>query len=266
MKAIDSPVPTIEMPFAYDDVLRNYDYYKTGITAEMTVPGVNGGTRFDRHMMNGMGYLSSLGTFLWQCGYPFSREDMEKVSAAIGGYPKGAIVYVIHDDGYLVEYVSKVDDNQNPIPDIDNGVPVEDDNWKPLYETVSLATVPNFTSITAEASASFSIEENDDETSFHLDMEVDKPSMVVATCAITDWPKIAKIQTVLGVPRIAVSVKYGDNAQPIELGQMSVTAGGTAMQSFPLEGGTITIGSSNYNFSVYGEITVDMKAYALGAS
>lgn len=263
MKAADTKVPTIEMPFAYQDPMRDYSFYKTGVTPAMTAPATNGGSRFTRHQMNGIGYLASLGTFLWQCGYPFSREDVTKVSSAIGGYPKGAIVYTIDSSGYLVEYISKVDDNTNPLPESSGTLPEENDYWAPLYETVYQATVPNYETTTSTVQETFSASYSDGDTAFNLEMNVTEPTMVVVECTIAQWANLNKLLTVFGAPSIIVQAQYGSSS-PVTIGKLQIENSGTAVLSVPMGSGKVIVSSQNYNYDVYGDVTVTMNAYRMG--
>lgn len=108
----------------------------------MTVPTENGGARFTRHQMNGVGYLATLGAFLDRVGYPYGKERLDPET--FGGYPKGAILMTM-DDGLVREYISLVDNNTHPLPkESADGTYVGDEWWAPTIPTESASFFPNF--------------------------------------------------------------------------------------------------------------------------
>lgn len=266
MDVLGRDLPLLATPIAYDDKFLDYSFYKTGITESMTVPAVNGGTRFNRHMMNGIAYLASLGTFLWEWGYPFSEHDMQR-AAQIGGYPQGAIVYLMTDSGYVVEYVSKIDNNTNPIPELQDGVPVEDEYWKPLYESMQIITVPDYSNQIATVTKTFG-QYDTMGRSFSLSLNIPQPCMVVATRSITanqvnggQFPT----PTFYGIPIINISAAYS-NGEKVLLDTFSMSVGVEESKSFPMGEGTVFVESTNYNRGVYGDITITISAYAMGTA
>lgn len=137
-------IPLIMTPFADSDAAKDYSFFNTGITHEMTVPVENGGVRFSRHQMNGIGYLATLGAYLDRMGYPYGRERLDPTS--FGGYPKGAIL-MTQDDNLVREYVSLVDNNTHPLPrESTDGTYVGDEWWAPTIPTDSASFFPNFSS------------------------------------------------------------------------------------------------------------------------
>lgn len=90
--------------------------YRYGIPVGYSVPNANGGSKLTRQQMNRLGYISTIGSYLMQCGIPvsFSRG----VSDAIGGYPMGAILkYIDEENGIVNDVISLVDDNTNDFRD-----------------------------------------------------------------------------------------------------------------------------------------------------
>ena len=264
-------IPWLSGPWAKSDKFLNYkDVYKDGITSQYTIPPQYGGKRFDYHMMNGMGYLATVGTFLWQCGYPFSEHDIE-MSKEFGGYPKGAVVYTVNKDGYLVEYRSKIDNNMNPLPSFVNGAPVEDDYWLPLYELDSTVGIPNFKKVIAQtskkinyesfqSSASSGAAEFSDNT-FSVSLDISSPSWVVVERTMTDWRDLDRIVLTYGTPDINVMAYYGDES--VQIDSLPVESGKTATASFPMDTGTVAVESSNYNWKLYDEIIIKITAYEI---
>lgn len=154
--ASDIEYVTIQTPFGASDQYRSYEILEggKGITHKMTIPVANGGKPFTRHDMNGFGYYATLGTYLVQQGYPMGIWRAE-TAAAIGGYPKGAILAYIDDKGYVVEYESKVDNNTESFPSLDAGRLEENDYWRPLTYTTSYLGVINTNNLIGSKSEKF---------------------------------------------------------------------------------------------------------------
>lgn len=134
-------IPLVVSPFAAYDSQKDYSFYKDGITRQMTVPAENGGARFTRHQMNGIGYLATLGAFLDRVGYPYGRERLDPSS--FGGYPKGAIL-MTQEDGCVREYVSLIDNNTHALPVETNGEYKGNEWWAPTIPTDSASFFPSF--------------------------------------------------------------------------------------------------------------------------
>ncbi len=260
----EQEIPVVSVPFANADVFKDYEFYKSGITAEMTVPKVNGGKGFNRHMMNGLGYLATLGTCMTYWGYPFSKVDIEKAKE-FGGYPKGAIVYVINEDGYVVEYESKVDNNEAAIPDLVDGMPVENDYWRPLYETQYHATAPDFSRKTKEVSRSVSF--GGPEWNGTIELELDEPSWVEVMRTIGGWDELDRIDTIFGGPEVAVFADYGDapGQDSVTIDTLPASLGATAKTSFPMGKGKVRVEVFANNPDEFGSIDVNIAAYHLSS-
>lgn len=137
-------IPLVLTPFADGDSQKDFSFFESGITRQMTVPTENGGARFTRHQMNGIGYLATLGAFLDRVGYPYGKERLDPSS--FGGYPKGAILMTM-DDNLVREYVSLVDNNTHPLPrESADGTYVGDEWWAPTIPTESASFFPSFAS------------------------------------------------------------------------------------------------------------------------
>lgn len=135
-------IPLVMTPFADGDSAKDYSFLESGITHQMTVPTENGGARFTRHQMNGVGYLATLGAYLDRVGYPYGKERLDP--STFGGYPKGAIL-ITEDDGLVREYISLVDNNTHPLPkESADGTYVGDEWWAPTIPTESASFFPNF--------------------------------------------------------------------------------------------------------------------------
>ena len=139
-------IPLVLTPFADGDAEKDFSFFGSGITRQMTVPTENGGARFTRHQMNGIGYLATLGAFLDRVGYPYGKERLDPSS--FGGYPKGAILMTM-DNNVVREYVSLVDNNTHPLPrESADGTYVGDEWWAPTIPTESASFFPSFASAT----------------------------------------------------------------------------------------------------------------------
>ena len=261
MTAAGREIPTLAVPFANSDAFLDYSFYRDGITPSMTIPTGNGGSPFTRHQMNGVGYLASLGFYLWQMGYPFSKEDVAK-AATFGGYPKGAIIFFKHDSGYVVEYESKVDNNLNPIPSLQGNTPVEDDYWKPLYETLQKISVPNYETVLAEVNQTVTPDDVVD-NSFSVSLSIPSSAMVAVSRTLKDYSNLTRVNIVYGVPLIEVKALQ-DNGKSVALGTMPLSDGSSSGFSFPMGPGTVVVSSSNYNAAIYGNIDISITAYSLG--
>lgn len=135
-------VPLVLTPFADSDASKDFSFFESGITRQMTVPTENGGARFTRHQMNGIGYLATLGAFLDRVGYPYGRERLDPSS--FGGYPKGAIL-MTQENNRVREYISLVDNNTHPLPTEDeDGTYVGNEWWAPTIPTDSVSFYPSF--------------------------------------------------------------------------------------------------------------------------
>lgn len=263
MTVSDKTIPWIGTPFGNSDPFLDYSFYKDGITAKMTVPDGNGGTRFNRHMMNGIGYLATLGTCLVEYGYPFSEEDIQRAEV-FGGYPQGAIVYRIYDGGYVVEYKSKVDNNLNPTPELEDGIPVEDDYWMPLYETTQIVTVPNYNEELASIEQKIK-EENIINNGFRVALDVPQSALVVVSRTFDDWPSSKGPQNfyAYSLPNIMVVASYNEG-NPVQLDTLPMTNGKTSQVSIPMGKGRISVTGEDYLYSRFGSITISIKAYKMG--
>ena len=139
-------VPLVLTPFADGDVSKDFSFFQDGIIRQMTVPTENGGARFTRHQMNGIGYLATLGAFLDRVGYPYGRERLDP--SLFGGYPKGAIL-MTQENNRVREYISLVDNNTHPLPTEDeDGTYVGNEWWAPTIPTDSASFYPSFANST----------------------------------------------------------------------------------------------------------------------
>lgn len=130
-------VDVIPCPFAQDDVRRTHIItgpsnteinFKTAIPPGFSVPASNGGSRFSRHMMNQLGYLSTLGAYLDQMGYAHTFN--KSFCAEIGGYPKGTI---------LKHITYKEDADGEMIPDrVRDVISMQEDNTVDFVEDPSV--------------------------------------------------------------------------------------------------------------------------------
>ena len=138
-------IPLVLTPFADADSSKDYSFFQSGVTRQMTVPTENGGARFTRHQMNGIGYLATLGAYLDRVGYPYGKERLDPTT--FGGYPKGAIL-MTQENGIVREYVSLVDDNTHPLPtEEEDGTYVGNEWWAPTIPTESTSFYPNFSDV-----------------------------------------------------------------------------------------------------------------------
>lgn len=267
MKSTDLAYPGIASPFANGDVFRDYEFYKDGFTAQLLAPVSQGGKPFNRHMLNGLGYLATVGTFLSEVGYPFETAKVSEIAEKFGGYPKGAIVNTINENGWVVEYRSLVDDNTNPIPDFDEvaHIPVANEFWQPLYETIQLVGVPNYGSVIKSTMQTVVVDSMVDNTFIVLLDEIPDDAMIVASRTISNFDNLEKINLIYGAPTITCSVKNADGTS-VELGSMPLSNGMTDMQVFPVPANSsVIVSSTNYNTAVYGDITVSINAYSMSA-
>ena len=128
-----------------------------------SVPDENGGITITTEQMNALGYLATIGSYLIRMGYPFGNQPIEwpvdNNGTSAMGYPKGAIVSVLYDDGYVREYISKVDNNTNTLPwdlrtnssnpedgTIDESY--ENEYWKPIISKTQFNFYPDYESPT----------------------------------------------------------------------------------------------------------------------
>lgn len=253
-------IPTLATPFANDDMLLDYSFYEKGITPEMSTPVKAGGTPFTHHMMNGIGYLATLGTFLWQQGYPFSQYDISRATA-FGGYPKGAVIYTITEEGMVLEYESKTDNNLSPLPPLESGVPKEDDNWRPLYEVTQVFPGAKFASPSQTISTTIN-NTNIVNNSFSVSMDISSPSMVTITRTIKRLDSISKVELLYGIPILEITASYEDSSS-VTIGELPVSLGRSASISIPMSDGKISFKSNSYNYDVYGDMEVSLTAYPI---
>ena len=110
---------------------------------DYSTPISNGGRRVSRHELNGLGYLATLGTFLDSYGYQPEWRDL----SAIGGYPKGAIVSKIDNNG-VRQYVNLEDGNtkEPQFEDALTDASSEENGWKPLFRTKEYNFFPDYDS------------------------------------------------------------------------------------------------------------------------
>lgn len=125
-----------------------------------SVPDENGGIAITTRQMNTLGYLATIGPYLLRMGYPFGNQPIQWPIGNNGttaiGYPKGAIVSVLYDNGYVREYISKVDNNTDTLPwdlrennpDADGAIDEsnENDYWKPIISKTQFNFFPNYES------------------------------------------------------------------------------------------------------------------------
>ena len=126
-----SKIPFVETPFATADEFKvtDIDFLRNGVSRAMVTPYANGGMRFSRNYLNGIGYFATIGAFLDRMGYPYGIDRGR--AEEIGGYPKGAIL-ITEDDDYVREYVSQIDINTEPLPkEAADGTYVGNEFWKP---------------------------------------------------------------------------------------------------------------------------------------
>lgn len=135
----------------------------TMFTKENCTPASMGGKPISRHMMNKLGYLATIGSYLDRIGYPYGNvplidmNDPTKDDRSYG-YPKGAIVSVFDEENKrLREYLSLVDNNTDLTPWArtfggEKEIAVEDtdefwasnQNWKPLYSLRQHSYFPDY--------------------------------------------------------------------------------------------------------------------------
>ena len=263
MKQINTeyPVPLLSSPIGMGDTERNTEFITDeGIQSSMCVPTESGGVRFNRHHMNGISYAASIGTFLHQMGYPtgeMRRETAEK----IGGFPKGAILSFIDDNGYYIEYQSKVDDNMADFPSYDGNNLVEDDYWKPVITTRQYYGIPDYTNILAEKE--FTGISNANGT---YELTVPDDSVVVVKINTTSSSVNSSRGWLYfyGFPTFDVYSKGSSNVS-VNIGRLQLTGeGGTAIQNYMLgAGNTIGVKINGFNSSLIGSINIFLVAYGV---
>lgn len=82
--------------------------FEDGIPANFSAPKSQGGSYFQRGMMNAIGHMASANSFFHQCGGYHSFD--QEVCDAIGGYPKGCVLHWL-TDGKYISVESLVEDN-----------------------------------------------------------------------------------------------------------------------------------------------------------
>lgn len=131
-----SKIPFVLVPFADNDQQKvaNINFLRSGVTAAMSIPTTNGGMKFTREMLNGIGYFATLGGYLDRIGYPYGK-DRDR-GTDFKGYPKGAIL-ISEDNDYVREYVSQIDNNTMPLPqEAADGTYEGNEYWKPTLPPV----------------------------------------------------------------------------------------------------------------------------------
>ena len=131
-----SKIPFVVVPFADNDQQKVADisFLRSGVTPAMSIPTQNGGIKFTRNMLNGIGYFATLGGYLDRIGYPYGKERDR--GADFKGYPKGAIL-ISEDDDYVREYVSQIDNNTMPLPqEAADGTYEGNEYWKPTIPPI----------------------------------------------------------------------------------------------------------------------------------
>ena len=250
-------VPLLSDPIGSGDVNRSYEAITDeGVTRDMCIPTESGGRPFSRHDMNGLAYASSIGTFLHQMGYP-TGEMRKETAEKIGGFPKGAILSFIDDNGFLIEYVSKVDDNMADFPSYDGGNLIEDDYWKPVITTRQY--VGSIDTDTVLASKEFSTKDNE----FDFSMEIKEDSFCTITINAGSFSNNFQFWLFLGFPDIEVYCK-GPSGNIVVLGTMQPVGNGGAITQTHMvcKGSTVGIRCSNFNSEVIGSL--DCKIVARG--
>lgn len=253
-------LPIMWRPIGTEDVDRNYDcVYGGEISSELSVPTEQGGVRFNRHMMNGIAYAASVGTVLQQYGYPIG-ERRKEISDIIGGFPKGAVLTFIDDNGYVLEYESKVDDNEADFPSYDGKILVEDDNWRPVITTNQYFGIPDFTNIISQVNV-----EGVKDSSFTFSTpELKSDAYVVIEAQTPNLHNEGKWDVLFGFPDIEVFT-IGPSGNTVILGRIQI--GGTSEKITSTY--TVGVGSKigvmckNYNYSVYNDFNLNIMAYGM---
>lgn len=145
-------IPMVDTPFASGNQFKvlDLDFLKDGVSRAMVMPTANGGTKFSRSHLNGIGYWATIGAFLDRIGYPYGIDKSR--AEEIGGYPKGAIL-VTEDDDYVREYVSLVENNTHPLPqEASDGTYEGDQYWGTTLPKV-VDFFPDFSTSTQQATA-----------------------------------------------------------------------------------------------------------------
>ena len=231
-----------------------------GVTRNMCIPTESGGRTFSRHDMNGLAYASSIGTFLHQMGYPTG--EMRKATAEkIGGFPKGAILSFIDDNGFVLEYISKVDDNMADFPSYDGNNLVENDYWKPVITTRQY--IGSIDTDTVIASKEFTTKDRE----FNFSMEVPDDAFCSITVQAGSYSTNFTFWRFLGFPDVEVYCK-GPSGNTVVLGSIEVAGnfGEVTQTHMVCKGSTIGIRCSNFNSDVIGSLACKMVARGITGS
>ena len=253
-------LPILTRPIGENDGYRDYSCVDAGeITRALAVPTEQGGVRFTRHMMNGIAYASSVGAVLKQMGYPMG-ERRKAISDAIGGFPKGAILSFIDDKGYVIEYESKVDDNEADFPSYDGTALVEDDNWRPVITTTQYFGIPDFTTIVDQVQ----VERISDRSFTYKTKELSSDSYVVIGVQTPNLDTDGKWDVMFGFPDLEVFTT-GKSGTTVVLGKIQI--GGTTDEITSTYtvgvGSTIGVRCTNYNYNVYSTLNLNIMAYGM---
>ena len=228
-------------------------------TKENCIPTSMGGKPISRHMMNKLGYLATIGSYLDRIGYPYGTERPDWSSfpvEGVAGYPKGAIISIYDENNKRMrEYLSLTDNNTDTSPwdAVDGNQNLADysdydtqrywdsnPNWKPLFKLEEANYFPDYSSKTELINESYY-------TSGKKSITLSSPGWLYIKRTISEFDTIDKTTLVSNPTAMSVTVTANDNRL-------------TATTISPLEGKEATrllpFGEGNVTFSVTNDLGI----------
>lgn len=196
-------IPELKGPFAFGD--HSISFPDALFDGTLAIPSSQGGTLLNRHVLNGIGFMGTIGLFLDLIGYPYSLP----VGAYIEGYMDQAVKRGRGHDGRLREYVNSITDNTNEPPFSESEDPegtgangwTHTQNYKDSYSFPSLDL--------SVATVIYSGIKTDDEE-FSVDFQPQKPgTWIYVKRVITGWSDLSDSQKMSIGPQIEIqSLSY----------------------------------------------------------
>ena len=225
-------------PESADDAPENDRSMPTEFTKANCVPASMGGKPITRHMMNKLGYLATIGSFLDRIGYPYGNVPLDwnhlPSKENVGGYPKGAIITIYDEEKKVTrQFQSLVDNNVNTDPwDYATGTLGEANAdadtmtfwtsrgyWKPLFRLNEYNYFPDY-------STKIEIFNESVYTTTKFNLTVENPGWLYVRRYIPDWDSISKDKFIVNPTSMSVDIT------PVT-GTVGATVGTTIM---PYEG------------------------------
>lgn len=175
--------PYLTTPFGVGDMALHIPDDGRGFRPQLASPSQKDSLKLDRHLMNGVGYLATLGLYLDSIGYRYPYSSW--VSTQIHGYPKGAIV----TDTSGFEWINTKENNEQDYPDSNiSDYSYESQGWQPVYKIRNFSFWPDYNKRTLILSRTFS-------QKTYTTLKVTVPNKwILVRRTITNWDTLAPEQ------------------------------------------------------------------------